>query len=119
MFLEDQIDDLPATQKPCTQQPSAKRVRWLVYLQLVALIPSIIFGQCERWGYAASLETGALATVFGPFLLALGCSALLFPFVALAVLKREQPRHWWSWAAVPLSILMSFTQLLAILPLVQ
>jgi hypothetical protein len=82
MFLEDQIDDLPATQKPCTQQPSAKRVRLLVSLQIC-------------------------------------CSALLFPFVALALLKREQPRHWWSWAAVPLSILMSFTQLLAILPLVQ
>ena len=119
MFLEDQIDHLLAIQKPCTQQPSAKQARRHVYLQLLALIPSIIFGQCEQWGYAAVLETGAVGMVCGPVVLALYCSALLFPLLIFAVLKRENPRHWWSWAAVPLSILISFTQLLAILPLFQ
>jgi hypothetical protein len=119
MFLDDQIDHLPAIQKPCIQQPSAKQARRLVYLQLLALIPSIIFGRCEEWGYAAVLESGALGMVFSPVVQALGCSALSFPLLIFAVLKRENPRHWRSWAAFPLSILISFTQLLAILPLVQ
>jgi hypothetical protein len=90
-----------------------------VYLQLLALIPSIIFGRCEEWGYAAVLESGALGMAFSPVVQALTCSALLFPLLILGILKRENPRHWWSWVAVPLSILISFSQLLAILPLVQ
>ena len=119
MFLEDQIDHLPATQKPWIQQRSATQARRLVYLQLLAVIPSIIFGRCEEWGYGAVLETGAFGLLFGPLVQALSCSALLFPLVVLAILKREHRRHQWSWAAFPLSVLISFTQLLAILPLVQ
>ena len=51
--------------------------------------------------------------------LALSWSALLFPIAVVALLRREKAHERWSWVAAPLSILISFTQILALLPLFQ
>jgi len=115
MALDDVIDGPPAYRKSAKQQRLAIRARHLVYLQLFALIPSVLIGRSEQWGYAFLLE-GLVANIAG---CVITLSALAFPLAILVLLVLEHPRERWSWAAAPVSIAMSFAQFLAILPAIS
>lgn len=97
--------------------PTKRRVdgsRWVVYLQLVALIPSVIIGRSEL------LQGEQLRPVFEIAFMYVGWSSFLFPVAAFVLILREGAKQVpLSWAAVPCSLAMSFAQLLAILPLIQ
>ena len=62
MSLDDELDGLASKGPP---EP-AFWVRHIVYLQLLAVALSVVFGQCERWGYSDLLETGLLGATFTP-----------------------------------------------------
>jgi hypothetical protein len=117
MALEAAADGPTDFQKrPPKQQRLGIRARHVVYLQLFALLPSVLVGRCEEWGcpsllHAAIVGTGSVIVIFW--------TAFLFPFAILALLANDHPPERWSWAAARLSFAMSFASLLAVLPLVQ
>jgi hypothetical protein len=80
---------------------------------MIAVIPSIILGRREIWGYTR------LANVFAPITLFVLFSPYIFPLAVLIRLTTESPREIWSIAALPLSVAVSFVQLVALLPLFQ
>ncbi len=120
MSAEDEIAEPTSLLELANRHRRSARARLVVYIQLFALIPCVLIGRCELWGYAELLETGIIGMLlFSPMALALSWSALLFPIAVVALLRREKPRERWSWVAAPLSILISFTQILALVPLFQ
>jgi hypothetical protein len=119
MALADEIDGPTAPKEPACQPRPSWRVRDLIYLQLAAVTLCVVFGQCERWGYAHILEIGLPGAIFGPVVLALFWTAPIFPAVLIAVLRRERTRRSAPWMVAALCFAMSFTQILALLPLFQ
>lgn len=119
MSLADEIDGPAALEKPASRPRPVHRVRHVVYPQLIAVILSVLFGQCEVWGYADVLETGMLGGLFAVLVPLLGLTATAFPIVMVDAVQDQEPRRITTWLAVPLSIAMSFTQILALMPLVS
>jgi hypothetical protein len=119
MSLEDEIDGPTALMKPASKPWQALRVRHLVYLQLFTLMLCVVFGQCEVWGYSDVLERGMLGTIFSPIVMALFSTAVCFPVAKIVVMRGEESRRTATWMAALLSIAMSLTQILALLPLFQ
>jgi len=117
MSLEDEIDGPTALMKAASRPWPTLRARHLVYLQLLAVILSVLFGQCERRGYPVILE--ALDSIFGLIVLALLGTAPVLPVEMLRALRGAKPRGITTWMAVPPSVAMSLTQILALLPLFQ
>jgi hypothetical protein len=115
MALEDAIDYPTVLRKLPDDRRVGILARHIVYVQLFALIPSVLIGRCEEFGYGAFLETmGATGAV--PLI---AWSALLFPPVTFVIWARHPLQERRSWAAPPLSLAMSFAQLLAVLPSVS
>jgi len=106
-------------QRSASPRRLAVRIRHIVYLQLLALIPSVFYGRCEQWGFSGILLNGILGSFSTPIVVGLAWSALLFPLAVSAFLMRDHPKERWGWVAIPLSIAISFAQFLAIVPLVQ
>jgi hypothetical protein len=117
--LTDQIDGPGFVKKPQPHQRASPSPRIIFYLHLCALVPSIIFGQCERWGYGHVLETGIWGIFFGPAALLISLSLFVFPVAVAMRLMFGSPSERWSWIAFPLSLMISYLQFLAILPLFQ
>jgi hypothetical protein len=115
MFVHDEIDAPAALRRSGNRPRWTLRVRHFVYPQLFALVLSILVGQCERWGYSGVLETGIPGMFFPLAIGVLACSAFAFPVAIWALLQDEASREQWSRIALPLSILMSVVQVLAIL----
>jgi hypothetical protein len=119
MSIEDEIGRTTVHQKTSALQRGVIGLRFVIYLQLIALITAFLVGQSEQWGYGELLETGMLGMLVRPVVGAVAWSALLFPVVVFAVLLREKPPVSWSWATSPLSVAMSFAQFVALAALVQ
>jgi hypothetical protein len=116
MSLEEEIDDPAAFSKSANRRVPVIRARHVVYLQLLATILSVFLWECEQWGYSGVPGTGLSPVFFDGIVGALLISALLFPFAVFALLReRGQPERW-AWVAAPLSLVMSGTQILALLP---
>ena len=117
--LEDEIDGPVASSGPAHPRGLDIRARHVVHLQLLATILSVLYGLCERWGYSNVLETG-LPGMFSQHIVGtVAASALAFPVVIFLILRDERPREKWAWAAAPLSLVMGFVQIFAILPSVS
>jgi hypothetical protein len=119
MSAEDEIDERTSHLELANRRRRTARARLLVYIQLFALILSVLIGRYELWGYSELLETGIIGMLFTPMAVAIFWSALLFPIAVIALLRREKPHERRSWVAAPLSILISLSQILALLPLFQ
>jgi hypothetical protein len=119
MTLDDEIDSLANCGKGSGSGRYLFRTRHILYTQLVTLIPSVILGRSEVWGYGKFLQTGVPALLFGPATLLLSLSMFIFPAVIYILSVREAPRERRWWLLVPLSLLLSFVQFLAFMPLVQ
>jgi hypothetical protein len=119
MSLSDQIDGPGVVDKPDPHRRAWISPRTVFYLHLCALVPSVFFGQCERWGYGHVLQTGTLGIFFGPACLLILLSLVAFPITVAVQLMFESPSERCSWIAFPLSLMVSFIQCLAILPFVQ
>lgn len=118
MSLADEIDG-PSSKETAARAGTPLRVRPVVYAQLLAVAFSVVFGQCERWGYAYVLETGMAGAAFGPVVGTLFATALAFPIAMADEVRRPASRRITTWLVLALSIAMSFTQILALIPLVQ
>lgn len=118
MALADEIDG-PGSKKSADRPATRPRVRYLVYAQLLAVLVCVVFGQCERWGYAHGLETGIIGFAFGPVVGIAFSAGLAFPIVWADELRRPSSRWITTWLGLALSIAMSFTQILALFPLFQ
>ncbi len=65
MILEGPIDQQP---RPVPPSPLISSARQIVYAQLIAVIPTILLGRSEAWGY------GQLLIIFAPFVYVLSVS---------------------------------------------
>ena len=117
MYREDPIEEQPARKKLVPWPPFIIKARNLVYAQLIAVIPSILIGQCEVWGYSELLETSICGVSIEPIVGVIAVSGLVFPYLVIALLMIESPGERRSWVALHLSITLSFVQIFAILPL--
>lgn len=118
MSLDDEID-VPASKEPPIPSEPAFWVGRIVYLQWLAVALSVVFGQCERWGYSDLLETGLVGAAFTPVVQMLLGMAWVCPVAMALVVRGQETRRITTRLAVPLSIAMSFTQILALIPLFQ
>lgn len=60
MSLFDELDGPMDVRKPAFPGRVTDRARRVVYLQMFALIPTVLLGRSEEWGYSAILRNGAL-----------------------------------------------------------
>jgi hypothetical protein len=115
MFLDDPIDGQSAFRKPIAQPRSIIKARHLVYAHLVVVFPFILIARAEELGHPGVLNS--LSSGIGAiFWIPMAFSPLIFPLAILIRLLTESPREKWSWAALPLSIALTFVQFLALLP---
>lgn len=97
----------------------AVRARHVVYFHALMLVPTVFVGRSEHWGYAKVLQTGVWGYLFAPVFLAAILSPWALPATVWFLANSECPREPRAWAALPLSVLLSGVQFLALLPLVQ
>jgi len=95
------------------------RVRHVVYFHVLILVATVFVGRSELWGYAGVLQTGVWSDLFAPVFLAVVLSPWVLPAAVWFLANSERPREQRAWAALPLSVLLSGVQFLALLPLVQ
>jgi hypothetical protein len=119
MFPEEPIDERSAVRDPAPGLPFLIKARHLVYAQLIAVLPSILLGRCEVWGYSRVLMSGLQGVVLQPVTVVLFFSMSFFPLAIFVRSMNESPREKWAIATLPLSLGLSFVQFLALFPLVQ
>ena len=117
MPLDDEIDGPSESKtKPATRRAIIK-ARHILYLQYVAVILSVLINQFWRWGYGTVMATGIIGLFFWPIVSLLGISMLCCPVLFFLLWKEETPREFEFWIMGPLSVLLSFVQFLALLPI--
>jgi hypothetical protein len=119
MIHDDEFNGPDVNQKPPARRRTRVSPRVVLYLHLCLLIPSILIGRCEHWGYGHILGTGLWGLFFGPIASLICLSMYGFPIATFLLLISESPRGRGSWMAFPLSVMISYVQFLAFLPLVQ
>jgi hypothetical protein len=117
LFVDNEIDGPAADRDSLDDREWVIQARHIVHLQLVVTIVSVLVGQHERWGYGHVLQTGLLGMFFERVVGLLLGSALMFPLLVFVLLRNDEPWERWAWLAALLSLVMSWVQIMAILPL--
>jgi hypothetical protein len=112
------FDERQALLKPSGKWGPIFRARHLVRAQVIAVLPSVVVGLNERWGYYRNVEF-MVRGVWGLVFSSLALFVFVCPLLVMVRLATEFPREKWALWAVPLSIGLTFIEFWALLPAVS